>query len=332
LALRGLIMKLSLFILVFISKFAFAQYNEPNIKPGQNDPNFKTEIQLGGESFHSENVTTVVPFGSEDKPRFHAIFTEHGIKLGNKEFSAKLLPFTIKLTANSDEKWDEANIKTLAQRIRGEVSRFFFNPESAPDLFMNVGVIAFDYKKIGPQALHPAGIEVTQMDVADLNLGYRIHDVSGKWQIIFSGYAAVQMVNVHDQDFLDHNNQLLGKNVAGTYGLSIWGEYQDFAKLNISWYHQQSKLANRDLVEGDMLGWSHQSLSAGLELSLGKLVHKNLSNVSLMLRYNMNIATINDVSNRNRPVEMQKINQNNFEVGLKITIGGKKKKPRPTNF
>ncbi|MFZ4714037.1 MAG: hypothetical protein ACOYL6_10010 [Bacteriovoracaceae bacterium] len=324
-------MKFLILISSMLSLSAFAQYNQPNIVTGQPKELFKTEIQLGGESFYSENLTQVVPFGTENNPRFHAIFNESGIKIGNQEFSAKLLPLTVKLTANSDEKWDEANLKTLAQRIRGEVARFFFHPDGS-DLFINAGTIAFDYKKIGPQALHPAGVEVTQMDIADLNIGYRLESIDGKWQMIFSGYAAVQMVNVHDDEFIDHNEELLGKNVAGTYGLSLWGNYKDAMILNVAWYHQQSKLSNRDFVEGDNLNWSHQSVSAGLEVNLGKVINKKLAPISLMMKYNYNLANINDKAPGMMPIEIQKINQQSFEVGIKFTIGGGKKKKQPKYY
>lgn len=330
-------MKLFTLLCVLIPTLALAQYNEPNIYPemprdGIVKELFKTEIQLGGETYFSENLTNDVPFGKENKGRFNLEFKESGIKIGNQEFSAKLMPLTVKLTANGDEKWDESNLKTLAQRIRGEVARFFFQPEGT-DLFINVGTIAFDYKKYGPQANHPSGVEVTQMDVADLNIGYRIDTQDGKWQIIFSGYAAVQMVNVHDNDFIDSNSQLLGKNVAGTYGLSVWGNYDDMVKWNISWYHQQSKLANRDFVAGDNLSWDHHSLSTGLELNLGKLIHKKLAPVSLMMKYDLNVATINDkVHPQLKPVQMQQTLTSSFQVGVKITIPTIKKKKAPKTF
>lgn len=325
-------MKVFAFLLSLVSTLAWGQYNEPNLAEGQTKEMFKTEIQLGGEAFHSENVTTVVPFGENNDPRFNASFTEYGIKLGNQEFSAKLMPLTVKLTYAGQDKLDETNLKTLSQRIRGEVARFFFHPDGS-DLFINVGTIAFDYKKIGPQALNPAGVEVTQMDIADLNIGYRVETVDGKLQMIFSGYAAVQMVNVHDTDFLDQNNQLLGKNVAGTYGLSVWGNYDDKIMTNITWYHQQSKLSNRDLETGDNLTWSHQSISAQMEFNLGKLINEKLAPISLVAKYNYNIADINNSTPNMKPVTAQRINQQSFEVGIKIRIGGGKKKSKvPTNY
>lgn len=324
-------MKFLAFLLSFISTFAWGQFNEPNLAQGQTKEIFKTEIQLGGETFHSENVTTVVPFGTNNDPRFNASFTEYGIKLGNQEFSAKLMPLTVKLTYAGQDKLDETNLKTLSQRIRGEVARFFFHPDGS-DLFMNVGTIAFDYKKIGPQALNPAGVEVTQMDIADLNIGYRVETVDGKLQMIFSGYAAVQMINVHDSDFLDHNNQLLGKNVAGTYGVSVWGNYEDKIIGNISFYNQRSKLENRDFVVGDNLTWSHYNFAAQLEFNLGNLISQKLAPITLVAKYNYNIADINNSAPNMKPVTAQRINQNSFEVGIKIRIGGGQKKKPIKNY
>ncbi len=321
-------MKFMPILLCLFSLSSFAQYNEPNLQPGQTKELFKTEIQLGGEYLTSENLTTVVPNGKEGAVRYTAVFNESGIKIGNQEFSAKLLPLTVKLSVNGDDNWDEANLKTMAHRIRGEVARFFFQPEGT-DLFMNVGTIAFDYKKFGPQANHPSGVEVTQMDVADLNIGYRIHNEDGKWQIIFSGYAAVQMVNVHDNDFIDHNNQLLGKNVAGSYGLSMWGEVADIGTFNISWYNQLAKMDTRDFNPGDNLTWSHHNITAGFDLSLGKIIHEKLAPISLTMKYTYNLATFNDNQPGMKPVQMQQTGTQTFEVGIKVNIGGWKKKKKP---
>lgn len=324
-------MKFSAFLFLFATTFAWGQYNEPNLAPGQTKEMFKTEVILGGETFYSENVTTAVPFGKATDPRINATFNEYGIKIGNQEFSAKLLPLTVKLTYASQDKLDETNLKTLSQRIRGEVARFFFHPEGS-DLFINVGTIAFDYKKIGPQALNPAGVEVTQMDVADLNIGYRVETVDGKLQMIFSGYAAVQMVNVHDSDFLDHNNQLLGKNVAGTYGVSVWANFDNKIVANIAYYNQRSKLDNRDFEVGDNLTWSHHSFAAQLEFNLGNLINQKLAPISLVTKFNYNVATINNSAPNMKPVPAQQINQSSFEVGVKIKFGGGKKKKQPKDF
>lgn len=325
-------MKFLAIMFSFVSTFAYGQYNEPNLAPGQTKEMFKTEVILGGETFYSENVTTAVPFGKNTGPRFNATFNEYGIKIGNQKFSAKLLPLTVKLTYSGEDNLDQVDLKTLSQRIRGEVARFFFHPEGS-DLFINVGTIAFDYKKIGPQALNPAGVEVTQMDVADLNIGYRVETVDGKLQMIFSGYAALQMVNVHDSDFLDQNNQLLGKNVAGTYGVSVWGNYDNKIVANISYYHQQSKLENRDFIVGDNLTWSHHNFAAQLEFNLGNLINQKLAPISLVTKFNYNVATINNSAPNMKPVSAQRINQNSFEVGIKIRIGGGKKKNKvPKEF